>query len=367
MIALYPAATDLPRVRRRDRLLSRRQVRVLVGLLWLIDAGLQSQPDLFTGEWWRSDLAQSVMGQPHSISPFIFWWVDVIAAHAGIWNGSFVAIEAALGISLILGRFERAAIAASVPWALGIWVVGEGFGTLTTGFASFPAGAPGPVVFYVLLGLLAWPKADERAGGPAAEIAFAPAALSWAVLWAGGAALELPWRFPAGRVIQANLEEAAQGQPGWLAGPAQHAYNLVGAHPLLVPCLLAVAQLAVGLGVLHPRSRRPTLASGLALTVLFSVVFQDLGTIFGGDATDVGSAPLVLLLGLALWGLSSRATRARSATLPESSSLERSGVVFGAVQVRVRDPVLVRVLVVAAAARPVMVTSERSEDRRCIC
>ncbi len=39
-----------------------------------------------------------------------------------------------LGLRLVASRFERAAIVASIPWAVGIWWVGERFGALPTGF-----------------------------------------------------------------------------------------------------------------------------------------------------------------------------------------------------------------------------------------
>jgi hypothetical protein len=293
-------------------LLTPRQVRAALGALWLLDAALQAQPHLFTAEWWHSDLAQSVMGEPPAVAGSILWVINQIAFHPALWNGVFVAVQAVLGLCLLTGRFERAAVAASIPWALGIWWVGEGFAGLPAGFGLFAAGAPGPVLYYPMLGILAWPRrpqaallAPTRTEGPSRRTE--TASVVWAALWAGGGMLLLvPWRFGAARVLRANLEERSLDQPQWLADTSHHAYQLVGSHPLLVPVALAAVEAAVGLGVFALRSRRVALTTGIALATVFWVVFENLGGIVGGDATDPGAAPLLIILGLSLWQRVSR-------------------------------------------------------------
>lgn len=281
--------------------LTRRQVRLALGVLWLVDAVLQAQPAIFGADWWRVELAQSVMGEPSSINHSIYLVVDMIARHAAAWNGLFVAIQAGIGLALIVGRFERAAILASIPWALGIWWVGEGFGTLPTGFALLAAGSPGPVLFYPLLGLLAWPRRQPNGREPPLLVATRWATWSWVVLWAGQALLHLPWAHPPGQVLAANVSEYSLDQPGWLEAIARHTMAVVQAHPLGVTVALGAAEVLVGLGVLTTRGRRPAVVAGIGLSALFWVVVQYLGTIPGGGATDPGSAPLMVLLALALW------------------------------------------------------------------
>ncbi|HET6874295.1 MAG TPA: hypothetical protein VFH70_05925, partial [Acidimicrobiales bacterium] len=145
-----------------------------IGLLWLLDAGLQAQAHFFTSDWWRNDLAESVMGQPAVVSRSILWATGVLSAHAGLANGLAVVTQAGIGLCLAIGRFERAAIAASVPWALAVWGVGEGLGGLPTGFAQLAGGAPGPVLFYPLIAVLAWPR--RSTGGDGREQAVSTAA-----------------------------------------------------------------------------------------------------------------------------------------------------------------------------------------------
>lgn len=280
--------------------LTARRVRVCLGALWLLDAALQSQPQFFTADWWHDDLAESVMGQPAPVSRSILWATGVLAPHAVVVNTIVVAVQATFGLCLLAGRFERAAIAASVPYSLMVWWVGEGFGALPTGFAVLPGGAPGAAVLYPLIGLICWPRrgAPTNRGGPAIEVR--RAVWCWVALWFGGTLTGLPWRFPASTTLRANIEQSSLGQPGWLRDLSHGAYHAVGSHPLLLPAVLVAAQVAVGLGVLADRTRHFALVAGVALTLLFWVTVQGLGGIAAGGATDPGSAPLIVLLAAAI-------------------------------------------------------------------
>jgi hypothetical protein len=296
---------------------TRRRVRVALGLLWLLDAGLQAAPAPFTADWWRTDLAQSVMGQPMPVNHSIFWAVNIIAAHPAVWNSCFVAIQAAFGLALIAGRFDRVAIVASIPWALGVWWVGEGFGTIPTGFALLASGSPGPVLLYPLLGILAWPtRARSRCSQFSDDAATSAVCrrtgmAAWVVLWAGQALLQIPWSMPSGRVLVANVEENSQGQPRWLEAVAHVTGSVALHHGVALSAGLAVAQVLIGLGVLVPRARRWALGVGIAVSLVFWVGFQYLGGIAAGGATDPGSAPLMILLALSMWPVRARESKRR--------------------------------------------------------
>jgi hypothetical protein len=277
--------------------------------MWLFDAGLQAQPALFTAPWWRNDLAQSVMGQPAVINHSIFSVVNLITAHPAAWNTAFVGTQVILGVALILGRHERVATLASIPWALGIWWVGEGFGTLPTGFALAASGAPGPVLLYPLIAVLAWPHTrPPKTGlaennGPSTTISWRGGAAAWVFLWAGQALLQIPWAFPARQVLVANVSEYSNGQPGWLQGLSHGTETLARHHPGTLTATMVVTQIVVGLGVLHPKTRAAALSTGVAVSVAYWLAFQYLGGIPAGDATDPGTAPLLILLAVALWPL----------------------------------------------------------------
>lgn len=346
---------------------TRRQVRALLGLLWLLDAALQAQPQLFSATTWRVDIAQSVMGEPSWVRHGIFFTIGIISAHPVAWNSAFVAIQGLIGLALLLDRFPRLALLASLPYVLGVWWVGEGFGALPTGFALLAAGAPGPVLLYSLIGFLAWPRSERatRAGVAPAMVRssagdkqralstarspseltrsardstrFVPdhqtvaprsAAVAWVFLWSGQALLHVPWVYPPSQVLTANIEENSIGSPLWLVDIARHAEALVAGAPLLTTVVLVVVDLAVGLGILLPSTRRPALLLALITLVVFWVVGQDFGGILAPGGTDPSSAPLLALLAIALWPPDHQRfvtfPSSRSATASKSQSMDTS-------------------------------------------
>src|SRR5262249_11623271 len=156
--------------------------------------GLQAEPALFGAQWWRTDFAGAAMGEPAGLGRAIVSLADLVARDATAWNALFVLVELVLGIALVANRGVRVAILASIPWALGIWLIGEAFGMLPSGFALFAAGAPGAVLLYPVLGLLAWPREETAGGEEPAGVAPRAAVGVWVFLWTGQSLLHLPWR-----------------------------------------------------------------------------------------------------------------------------------------------------------------------------
>ena len=287
---------------------TRRHVRVAVGVVWLLDAALQAQPASFTGDWWRNDLAQSVMGQPAIVNHSVFSLVHVIAPHAALWNSVVVVVQAVLGLALLLGRFERVAILASIPWALGIWWVGEGFGTLPTGFALAASGSPGPVVMYPLIGLLAWP--GPRARSSASRSAPSPprrrsvGAAGRPPGWSCGPARRFcrsPGVSRPGRCWSPTSKEYSGGQPGWLAAVAHGTESLARHHPAALNVTLAVVQVTVGVGILNPKTRRTALGVGIVVSFVYWCAFQYLGGLRRGPRHRSGHRTAHDFLAWSLW------------------------------------------------------------------
>jgi hypothetical protein len=277
--------------------LSRWRVRQVVGLFWLIAAGLAARPPAFTSTWWHLQVGQSAMGQPTPIRESIIWAVHVVGSAPVVTNSLFIAIQAVIGLCLVTGRHQRLAIAASVPMALGIWWVGEGLGAVPTGFATLSGGAPGAAVLYPALSFFAWPPHEGDADLPAAPRS---ARSTWLVLWCGQAVLLAPWRFPAGQVLGATVEANSAG-PSWVTGPVASVGSFFAHHGPLVAVGLSAVSAVVGLSVTFAATKRFGLITGLILLGLFWIVFQGGAGVFTGDATDVGTAPLVAVLAFTLW------------------------------------------------------------------
>jgi len=285
------------------RLLGRRRVRVVLGVLWLIDAALQAEPTKFNGDYPLHDLAQAVMGAPSWVNRSVFAGLQPFVGHWPWWNLAATVLQAAIGVALLGGRLVRPALAVSFVWALAVWWLGEAFGTLTTGLALFASGAPGAVLLYAVLGALAWPHHRRDDVDPRWW------SLAWVTLWVGMVAVQLLTSNPPGRVLSANLGELSRGQPHLLQETAEWMERLVTHHAGAIMAILVVAQLTVGLGAFNRRGRRLWLGVGIALSLFFWVVFQQMGAIFTSSATDLNTAPLVVVLALAAWP--GRAIRAR--------------------------------------------------------
>src|ERR1700728_918422 len=140
---------------------SQRPLQVVLGLLWILDAALQFQPFMFGRGFVENNILANASGQPFVIGDFITHIGNFVAPDVAVWNTFFALIQLFIGVGLLFRRTVRPALAVSFFWVLGIWVIGEGLGMLLTGSATALTGAPGSVLLYGLLGLMAWPRPDR--------------------------------------------------------------------------------------------------------------------------------------------------------------------------------------------------------------
>jgi hypothetical protein len=294
----------------RPRLLTQRRLQVALGFLWLLDAGLQFQPYMFTKGFVTDFLGMNAMYQPHAIGELIIRTARFLAPHAAAWNALFATTQLAIAVGLLWRRTVRAALVLSFAWVVGVWAIGEGFGSLLTGIATLVGGAPGPVLLYGLIGVLLWPRSlagRQPAGmsvageGPLGEFG---GRIIWAVLWCGGAVLQVlpgPGSSPPFSVllvtINMNLPE-----PSYLAAMDRAVGGFVTRVGDPLELLLAAVEVLIGIHVLRGGRRvAPALWAGAALSLVFWVVGQNFGGILTGQATDPGAGPLYLLLAAVIY------------------------------------------------------------------
>jgi len=106
--------------------MTRRGLQIALGFLWLLDGGLQLQPFMLGTGFARQIVTVSADGQPQFLAVPVHWAADVIAAHPVAWDVPFATVQLLIGVGLLVPRTARLALAASVPWALGVWLFGEG-------------------------------------------------------------------------------------------------------------------------------------------------------------------------------------------------------------------------------------------------
>ena len=148
-------------------------------------------------------------------------------------------------------------------------------------------------------------------------VALAPAAgwrralqLCLAGLWVLDGVLQLQV-FMFSRGFADGVADAASGNPAAIAGPVSWTSRLIGAHGALATIGIAIAEVAIGLGI----AWRPTVRLALGASVAWAVGVWWLGEGLGGlltpDANVVAGAPgaviIYAMLAVVLWPFRRRA------------------------------------------------------------
>ena len=293
---------------------SQRLLQVVLGLFWILDAALQFQPFMFGRGFVENNILANASGQPFVLGDFITHIGNFVSPDIAVWNTFFALIQFFIGVGLLFRRTVRPALAVSFVWVLGVWVIGEGLGMLLTGTASALTGAPGSVLMYGFLGLMAWPRPPRRwvdwSDRPAG-VASSAAALGigrsvtplavWAGYWSLAAVLFL---LPANRTttsVQSAIVGMADGAPGWYASFLTHFGNVFSTTGTETAWILALVSVAIGLGPLVARRPGWFLAAGALVSLLMWIAGQGLvGDVFSGSDTDPNTGPLVILLAAAM-------------------------------------------------------------------
>jgi hypothetical protein len=239
-----------------------------------------------------------------------------VGPHIAVWNTFFALVQVAIGAGLLFRRTVRTSLVISFFWVLGVWFFGEGLGLILSGSASALTGAPGSVLIYGLLGLMAWPRGVHATPDPSGESA-PPVGLAssaagqgiggattplvvWSGFWALAAVLFL---LPDNRTttsVSSAIIGMSPGEPSGYSHFLTHFGNHFGSVGVQGTWLLATASLVIGLGPLVARRPNVFLLAGGVLSVLFWFSGQGFGGIFTGSGTDPNTGPLVVLLALCM-------------------------------------------------------------------
>ena len=288
---------------------TQRVLQIVLGLFWVLDAALQFQPFMFKRDFVETFILPNASGQPAVVSWVITNIGHFIEPHIALWNTFFAVIQLVIGIGLLFPRTVRPALASSFAWVLGVWVLGEGLGMVLTGNASALSGAPGSVLMYGLIGLMAWPtkRTDDAAVGVGSSASaqglggrITPL-LVWTGYWSLAAVLFLlPQNRTRGSISEA-ITDMASGNPSWF----DHLLNSLGSGLSSVGnaggWVLAIVSLIIGFGPLLARRPGIFLVAGGVFSFAMWVIAQGwLGGIFSGSGTDPNTGPLVIVVALAM-------------------------------------------------------------------
>jgi hypothetical protein len=290
--------------------INRRTLQCALGVIWIIDGLLKFQPDLFKSSFVSDVISPMAVGQPSVVAATINHTATLLSHGTTAWVALFGLIEIAIGAGLFFRRLVKPALVASFIWGAGIYLFGEGFGMVLTGQTSPLQGAPGAVCFYVLLGLLVWPKADQiDAGmrqGPESSAAGrgifggTGSLLVWAAIWLFEAVI---WLFPFNRntnSITNQLTDTANGEPGWYAHLLTSTGHAFAGTGIWMAALLAAASVVIALGPLLSRRAGIYIGCGIVLALVYWVTGQGLGELLTFGGTDPNNGPIIALIGLSV-------------------------------------------------------------------
>jgi hypothetical protein len=267
----------------RPKLAAARKLQVALGLIWLVDAGLQLQPFMFRRSFVTQIITPNEISQPGLIATPIRLIAHLIEPRVAWFNLLAVTIQVVIGVGLLCRPTVKAALLISFGWSLSIWWIGEGLGGLFTGHSSPLTAAPGAALLYVLAGLIAWPRPDSRTGTAAAGgiLGEAGARTAWALLWLGFSAL---WMIPANRTSGSVHDAIANAPSGthWLTSIQSAVAAATIGRGLAIALVAAVLSAAVGLAVLLGRGAKPALALSASIGLIYFVV----------GCLDLPSAPI---------------------------------------------------------------------------
>jgi hypothetical protein len=290
--------------------LSPRLLQIALGVVWIFDGLLKFQPHLFHPSFISTVIRPMAIGQPTLIGSTISHMANFLSHEATMWVAIFGLVEIAIGAAILSPRTLKRGLVASFIWGAGIYLFGEGFGMVLTGHTSPLTGAPGAVCFYVLLGVMVWPRTETDPGRlrTGAESSAAGrgifgstgALLVWAAIWVFEAII---WMFPfnrTGNAISNQMAATASGEPGWYAHfltSFGHAFTGAG---VWIAVMLAAASLIIGLGPLVSKRPQFYIGLGIALALGYWITGQGLGELLTFGGTDPSNGPIIALIGLSV-------------------------------------------------------------------
>jgi hypothetical protein len=275
---------------------ARRTAQTALGLIWLLDGGLQFQSFMYSKGFPQMLLGMTA-GQPRWIASSVTWAAHLAGHNLDVYNTIFALVQVAIGVGLLYRPSVRLALALSFAWTAVVWWFGEAFGMLFMTMASPLTGAPGAVLLYALAGLVVWPNA--RPGG---LLGIRGARVMWCALWLAMAYLWLQAPSADPNAISAALQAAPSGMV-WLSSFQIDVANAISGAGVPIAFVLCALSAAIGIAVSANRRARAFLWLSIVLNLAYWVLGQGFGGMFQGGATDPNAAPPFILLAYVLYTL----------------------------------------------------------------
>jgi hypothetical protein len=242
-------------------------------------------------------LTGGAAGQPHWLASSITWAAHILQSNLIVFNTLAAYTQVIIGLGLLYRPTVRGALALSVAWSLIVWWSAEAFGFMFAGTANPLTGAPGAVLLYAIIGLLAWPT--QRPGG---LLGLRGARITWSALW-----LVMAWLWLLAQNSTANATssaiDAAPSGAGWLTSLQHGIASAAAGNGLPIAIVLAGLSAAIALTVALNWRAKAFLVLAVIVNLVYWVIGQGLGGILTGSGTDPNAGPLFVLLALGMYSL----------------------------------------------------------------
>jgi len=275
---------------------SARALQTVLGLIWLLDGGLQFQSFMYSHGFIEM-LTGLTAGQPGWIADSVNWGAHTAAHNLSVYNTLFALVQVFIGCGLLWRRTVKPALAVSFVWALCVWWFGEAFGMMFMTMASPLTGAPGAVLLYALIGAIVWP--GTRPGG---LLGVRGARIAWAALWLVMAWLWLETPSSSANAVSGAIKAAPSGM-SWLSTLQEWVAKGAAGNGLPIALVLAAASAAIGIAVAVNWRPKEFLTLAIVLNLAYWLLGQGFGGIFEGGATDPNAGLLFIVLAATLWSL----------------------------------------------------------------
>jgi hypothetical protein len=273
-----------------------RTVQSVLGLIWLVDGGLQLQSFMYSRGFVQM-LTAEASGQPGWLQSSVDWGAHMAGRNLGLYNTLFALVQVLIGVGLLYRPAVKQALLLNFAWALLVWWFGEAFGMLFMKMAQPLTGAPGAVILYGLIGLIAWPN-----GKPGGLLGVRGTRVVWATLWLLMAFLWLLQSSSSANAIHDAINAAPSGM-SWLSSLQDGFASVTKGNGLIFALIFAALSAVIAVGVGFNRDAKRLLILSGVINVLYWVVGQGFGGIFQGGATDPNAAPLFILMACAVYQL----------------------------------------------------------------
>jgi hypothetical protein len=282
-----------------------RIVQVVLGVIWLIDGALQFQAYMFGKTFITGVILPNAQGQPGVIADPITWIAHLIEPRVALFNSFAATLQVLIGLGLLQRRTVKPALLISFIWVGGIWITGEGLGGFFNDTANPLTGAPGAALLYIVVGLMAWPEGMIPRLGMRGQrlglLGFRGARMVFAVLWGGfGILWLLPANDSAGAVRDALVDTPTGAH--WLTSLVGDAASATAGHGTIIALALAAVSGLIAFAVARDWHMRTFLWISIVVAAAFWVFGQGFGGVLTGQATDLNTGPLLMLLAGVLLG-----------------------------------------------------------------